>query len=209
MGMSNDLPALQRLRRGIIRDIRIRKASSNEVINLDLDFERLIRGHIRTWGWTDDDGRDHVGGGRNIAHNDAVAGPGGHLFPVHKPLALTMVDEVGGVGFGSRLPGFDDVALSIALGCGLDVGGVEGELSSSLIVVVVRVVLVVGVSVSLVRGVPVLGGCQLAVKQKYERRRYLPVEVQVLARGGLWHGLNRYSSTKAQLRLPREISVEP
>lgn len=66
---------------------------------------------------------------------------------------MTEVDEVGSVGEGAGLPIFDDLALAIVLGSGLDIGWVEGELSGVIVVIVVLIILVVliiVVSVSLV-----------------------------------------------------------
>lgn len=98
MSMTNDLPILQCLRCRIIRNIWIREASGDEVVDFDLNIERLVCRKVCTRRRVDDDRRDHVGLGGDFAHDDAVAGTGTDLLTVCELLPLAEVDEVGGIG---------------------------------------------------------------------------------------------------------------
>lgn len=64
---------------------------------LDAHGEGRVDWYAVAWLRVGDDGGDHVGGGRDAAHGDAVARAGRVLLPIGKGTARAEVDEVGRV----------------------------------------------------------------------------------------------------------------
>lgn len=73
MGVANDVTvAIQVLGGRVIGSVGIRERARSEVIELDLDLEVLVGLDVIIVLRVDDNGRNHVGLGRDVAHHYKV-----------------------------------------------------------------------------------------------------------------------------------------
>lgn len=94
VGVAGDFTSDQVLRGAVIVGVGIGEITGNHPLNLDRDIKRLI-GFDRPGVLGESEfGGDHVIGGRDIAHDDAVTRTGFDLFTVRQRFTLTEVDEI-------------------------------------------------------------------------------------------------------------------
>lgn len=95
MAMANDVAvSIEVLGCSVVVDRWIGKESGAEVLCLNLNVERRVRGYFHADLGVGDHGRDHVGLGGDFAHRNAITGPGHDLLAIGDFLALAEVDEV-------------------------------------------------------------------------------------------------------------------
>jgi len=95
VAMANDVAVtIQVLGRSVVVGCGIHEKTGAEVLRLHLDVERRVRWDLDADFGIGDDGCDHVVPGGDLAHGNAVAGPGHDLHAIGDFLALAEVDEV-------------------------------------------------------------------------------------------------------------------
>lgn len=104
MRMANDVTrAIQVLRGGIVRAIRISEGTGVEISDLDLNLKVRVCLDVVVILWVDQNAGNHLGLGGDITHHNTVARPLFLLETVCQFLARAEIDEVGGIRFRSRL----------------------------------------------------------------------------------------------------------
>ena len=96
VGVADDTAlAVEILRSRVVRLLRVGEGSGREVLGVDNNVERLVLLDGLTGLRVLDDAADHPVGGRDLAHDDTVAGAALDLLTIGQGLAGAEVDEVG------------------------------------------------------------------------------------------------------------------
>jgi len=136
MGVANDVASLKRLRGSVVGVVRVGERTGLQVGDLHGEVNLLVfLDALFVVLGAGEDRRDHVTNGRNISHDDTVAGSLLDLETVGEGLALAEVDEVGLVSEGRGLSIFLALVESIGLTGGLNNIRVEGQVTTTTAVV--------------------------------------------------------------------------
>jgi len=136
MGVANDVASLKRLRGSVVGVVRVGERTGLQVGDLYGEVNLLVfLDALFVVLGAGEDRRDHVTNGRNISHDDTVAGSLLDLETVGEGLALAEVDEVGLVSEGRGLSIFLALVESIGLTGGLNNIRVEGQVTTTTAVV--------------------------------------------------------------------------
>jgi len=157
MGVANDVASLKRLRGSVVGVVRVGERTGLQVGDLHGEVNLLVfLDALFVVLGAGEDRRDHVTNGRNISHDDTVAGSLLDLETVGEGLALAEVDEVGLVSEGRGLSIFLALVESIGLTGGLNNIRVEGQVTTTTAVVASVVTTVVASVVTTVVAAVVL-----------------------------------------------------
>jgi len=136
MGVANDVASLKRLRGSVVGVVRVGERTGLQVGDLHGEVNLLVfLDALFVVLGAGEDRRNHVTNGRNISHDDTVAGSLLDLETVGEGLALAEVDEVGLVSEGRGLSIFLALVESIGLTGGLNNIRVEGQVTTTTAVV--------------------------------------------------------------------------
>jgi len=157
MGVANDVASLKRLRGSVVGVVRVGERTGLQVGDLHGEVNLLVfLDALFVVLGAGEDRRNHVTNGRNISHDDTVAGSLLDLETVGEGLALAEVDEVGLVSEGRGLSIFLALVESIGLTGGLNNIRVEGQVTTTTAVVASVVTTVVASVVTTVVAAVVL-----------------------------------------------------
>jgi len=136
MGVANDVASLKRLWGSVVGVVRVGERTGLQVGDLHGEVNLLVfLDALFVVLGAGEDRRNHVTNGRNISHDDTVAGSLLDLETVGEGLALAEVDEVGLVSEGRGLSIFLALVESIGLTGGLNNIRVEGQVTTTTAVV--------------------------------------------------------------------------